>query len=784
MDGIYPPSAQICPPSAQIRSPRAQICNSSAHIYSSRTQIYSRAQIYFSCTQICTFRYQICILRVQICTPRDQICPPRDQICIPRIQICTPLDQICIQRDQICTQRDQICIPRIQICALRSQICIPRDQICTFRAQIHSSCARICHRAALLVPTHSSIISGICSDANSSTLPPASPITLLPPPPPPPSPTFRSSLPPPILPAAGPAAAAAAGPAAAPAAGSAAAPAAGPAAAPAAGPAAAPAAGPAAAPAAGPAAAPAAGPAAAPVAGPAAPPATVPSPHPPPALVSTHPRGGLQPVAPTAPTGPVPTHPDAEPSPPGDPPTFAPNVNDPQSSETAICTYRTNLQEHLRQQLRYEDEKRIYDDVAARYSKYQEDLDTYTADLADCTTKITAWRVADRRALAILLATVPSSLKRELSPTSSSHVWRLLVDLSDEWFARGNTGTPPRWPALKPRPTPLEVRSSPLYEPSSSTQAHQTLAPPQQQQQQQQQLGSQQQGLQQYGQQLLLSQLQQQLQHLQQQGLQQYGQQLLLSQLQQQLQHLQQQLDLQPQLPLLPPPPVSRQQPFPTWTARSAASAAHLSGASPAPGATDTVLRDAGTLCPLPTPTSLLGAESSFSIPCHNTSTLPCPLYPSGTITGLHIPSLCTNLLSQRSLQQANITTVFPGGANYCALYNTATGRLLSRIPLCPRSRLYTLRLPRPPTCQVASPSLLPPPPLPPTNPPLPPRPRDSDCSCRSLSHSTILLHHKLGHPKFATLRSSVSSGLLHGPPSSLPPLPKSPAPPLHCLRS
>ncbi|CAI7778979.1 unnamed protein product [Closterium sp. NIES-53] len=188
--------------------------------------------------KICTFRYQICILRVLICIPRIQICTPRDQICPPR-------DQICIPRIQICTQRDQICIPRFQICALRAQICIPRDQICTFRAQIHSSRARICHRAALLVPTHSSIISGICSDANSSTLPPASPITSLPPPPPPPSPTFRSSLPPPILPAAGPAAAQAAGPAAAPAA----ALAAGPAAAPAAGPAAAPAAGPAAIPA-------------------------------------------------------------------------------------------------------------------------------------------------------------------------------------------------------------------------------------------------------------------------------------------------------------------------------------------------------------------------------------------------------------------------------------------------------------------------------------------------------------------------------------------------------
>ncbi|CAI6009739.1 unnamed protein product [Closterium sp. NIES-65] len=239
--------------------------------------------------------------------------------------------------------------------------------------------------------------------------------------------------------------------------------------------------------------------------------------------------GGLQPVAPTAPTGPAPAHPGAEPSPPSDPPTFAPNVNDPQSSETAIRTYRTNLQEHLRLQLRYEDDRRIYDDAAARYNKYQEDLDTYTAELADYTTKINAWRVADRRALAILLATIPSSLKRELTflllpPVATAsrpfrsagrcHSLRpyqggqccgqtthatetCFKALSDEWFARGNTGTPPRWSALNPRPTPLEVRSSPLYEPPSSTHAHQALAPPHQQhqqQQQQQQLGNQQQG--------------------------------------------------------------------------------------------------------------------------------------------------------------------------------------------------------------------------------------------------------------------------------------------------
>ncbi|CAI7770661.1 unnamed protein product [Closterium sp. NIES-54] len=92
---------------------------------------------------------------------------------------------------------------------------------------------------------------------------------------------------------------------------------------------------------------------------------------------------------------------------------------------------------------------------------------------------------------------------------------------------------------------------------------------------------------------------------------------------------------------------------------------------------------------------------------------------------------------------------------------------------------------PAPPPTKSPLPLSSPPPPLPPTNPPLPSRPPVSDCSCRSLSHPTILLHHKLGHPNFATLRSFVSSGLLHGLLSSLPPLPKSPAPPCTvCVQS
>ncbi|CAI7881327.1 unnamed protein product [Closterium sp. NIES-53] len=55
-----------------------------------------------------------------------------------------------------------------------------------------------------------------------------------------------------------------------------------------------------------------------------------------------------------------------------------------------------------------------------------------------------------------------------------------------------------------------------------------------------------------------------------------------------------------------------------------------------------------------------------------------------------------------------------------------------------------------------------------------------ASCSCRVLSHLTLLWHHRLGHPSMLRLRSMHSRLLVSGLPRSLPPLPHSPAPP--CL--
>ncbi|CAI7812786.1 unnamed protein product [Closterium sp. NIES-53] len=50
--------------------------------------------------------------------------------------------------------------------------------------------------------------------------------------------------------------------------------------------------------------------------------------------------------------------------------------------------------------------------------------------------------------------------------------------------------------------------------------------------------------------------------------------------------------------------------------------------------------------------------------------------------------------------------------------------------------------------------------------------PAAAPCSCRPLSHETLLWHHRLGHPSLPRLRGMASRTLVSGLPRSLPPLP------------
>ncbi|CAI7847283.1 unnamed protein product [Closterium sp. NIES-54] len=55
--------------------------------------------------------------------------------------------------------------------------------------------------------------------------------------------------------------------------------------------------------------------------------------------------------------------------------------------------------------------------------------------------------------------------------------------------------------------------------------------------------------------------------------------------------------------------------------------------------------------------------------------------------------------------------------------------------------------------------------------------PESAPCSCRLLSHQTLLWHHRIGHPSLPRLRGMASRVLVSGLPWSLPPLPPGPAP-------
>ncbi|CAI7783865.1 unnamed protein product [Closterium sp. NIES-53] len=55
--------------------------------------------------------------------------------------------------------------------------------------------------------------------------------------------------------------------------------------------------------------------------------------------------------------------------------------------------------------------------------------------------------------------------------------------------------------------------------------------------------------------------------------------------------------------------------------------------------------------------------------------------------------------------------------------------------------------------------------------------PESAPCSCRLLSHQTLLWHHRLGHPSLPHLRGMASRVLVSGLPRSPPPLPPGPAP-------
>ncbi|CAI7870559.1 unnamed protein product, partial [Closterium sp. NIES-54] len=109
-------------------------------------------------------------------------------------------------------------------------------------------------------------------------------------------------------------------------------------------------------------------------------------------------------------------------------------------------------------------------------------------------------------------------------------------------------------------------------------------------------------------------------------------------------------------------------------------------------------------------------------------------------LPGLHFPSFSTNLVSTAALQDAMVITTTPGSQRVSICTCTRTGRHPSTFTRRPGSTPYTLATEPP---QVAA-----------SGPVAPP------CSCRLLTHQTLLRHHRLGHSSLPRLVACTPASL------------------------
>ncbi|CAI7800514.1 unnamed protein product [Closterium sp. NIES-53] len=124
-------------------------------------------------------------------------------------------------------------------------------------------------------------------------------------------------------------------------------------------------------------------------------------------------------------------------------------------------------------------------------------------------------------------------------------------------------------------------------------------------------------------------------------------------------------------------------------------------------------------------------------------------------------------------LQDAWVDHFTPGGQRVTHCTCSRTGRHLATFTHRPGTSLYTLTIASPPVTasgQVAASSQV-------FAAASRSSPASAPCSCRPLSHETLLWHHHLGHPSLPRLRGMASRALVSGLPRSLPPLPPGPAP-------
>ncbi|CAI7932878.1 unnamed protein product, partial [Closterium sp. NIES-54] len=190
-------------------------------------------------------------------------------------------------------------------------------------------------------------------------------------------------------------------------------------------------------------------------------------------------------------------------------------------------------------------------------------------------------------------------------------------------------------------------------------------------------------------------------------------------------------------------------------------------------GASRCFFRDCTTVTPLTAPVPISLAHPTGGLVVARASTvLLCLAVPSGSLSGLQLPSFSTNLVSNAVVHDVWVDTFIPGGQRVAICACSRTRYHLATFTRQPGSSLYTLTAASAQVAasgQVAVSSQV-----------SASGQFTASCSCRVLSHQTLLWHHRLGHLSLPRLRGMHSHLLVSSLPRSLPPLPRSPAPP--CL--
>ncbi|CAI7853864.1 unnamed protein product [Closterium sp. NIES-53] len=176
-------------------------------------------------------------------------------------------------------------------------------------------------------------------------------------------------------------------------------------------------------------------------------------------------------------------------------------------------------------------------------------------------------------------------------------------------------------------------------------------------------------------------------------------------------------------------------------------------------GASRSFFRGSTTLMPLSRPVAVsLADPSGGPVLARSSTSLPCPAAPWGLLSGLHLPSFSTNQVSGADLQDAWVDQFTPGGQRVTHCTCSRTSRHLATFTRRPGSNLYTLTTASPSVSasgQVAASSQV-------FAAASRSSPASAPCSCRPLSHETLLWHHRLGHPSLPRLRGMASCTLGH----------------------